>query len=81
VNCSVVPNATEGLGGVTAMETRVGVVTVSAVEPLTLPDAAVVVVVPWVTVVARPELETVAIAVADEVQVAELVRFWVLPSV
>jgi hypothetical protein len=36
---------------------------------------------PLATPVAKPEALTVATAVFDDVQVAELVRFWVLPSV
>ena len=81
MNCWVRPLATDELAGVTAMETRVGVVTVSVAVPLTDPEAAVIVAAPWVLLVANPVLETVATLVADEVQVAELVRFWVLPSV
>ena len=55
--------------------------TVSVVEPLIEPDCAAMVDVPGATPVARPELLTVATAVDDELQAAELVRFCVLASV
>ena len=55
--------------------------TVSALEPLMEPDRAVIVDVPAVNVVAKPELLTVATVVEEELQVAELVRFCVLASV
>ena len=51
------------------------------VDPLTVPDAAVIVVLPCTLLVARPVLETVATPVAEDVHVAELVKFCVLPSV
>ncbi len=40
VNCCVVPLGIEGLVGVTAIDTSVAAVTVSVVEPVTLPDVA-----------------------------------------
>ncbi len=46
VNCSVVPAAMTGLGGVTAIDTSVAEVTVSLVKPEMLPKAAVMVVLP-----------------------------------
>lgn len=54
VNCLVVPIAMLGLAGVTAIDTRVALVTVSEVEPLTDPDAAVMVAVPVPVLVPRP---------------------------
>jgi hypothetical protein len=81
VNCWVRPLATDGFVGATAMETRFGVVTVKTVEPVMLPEVAAIVAVPWILAVVSPELETVATAVAEEVQLAEVVRFCVLPSV
>ena len=50
----VVPIAILELAGVTAIETRLALVTVSEVEPLTEPDAAVMVAVPGPVLVARP---------------------------
>jgi hypothetical protein len=59
-------------------------VTVSAVAPETLPDAARIVVDPAATDVARPlepaALLIVATAVLEELQVAVVVRFCVVPS-
>jgi hypothetical protein len=40
VNCSVLPFAIEGFAGVTATDTNVAAVTVSDVEPLTVPETA-----------------------------------------
>ena len=60
--------------GVTAIETRVGAVTVSKAEPLTLPELAPIVDVPGALLVASPALDTVAIPVADDAQVAVFVR-------
>ncbi len=59
----------------TEIEVSKGAVTVKLTEPLIVPDLAVIVVLPCATPVARPALLTVAIDVADEVQVALLVRF------
>ena len=67
------------MAGVTEMEVNTAAVTVSVAEPLTVPDAAVMVAVPWATLVASPLLLTVAADVAEEVQVAVLVRVWVVP--
>ncbi len=83
-NCVVVPLAMLGLEGVTVMDTRVAGFTVSEVDPVTLPDAAVIVVVPAATEVARPlepaALLTAATPVLDELQVAEAVRSCVVLS-
>ena len=67
------------------IETSVAGVTVSAVEPLTGPEAALMVVVPGATLVARPfepeALLTVAADVSEDAHVADAVRSWVEPSV
>jgi hypothetical protein len=65
--------------GVTAIEVNTAAVTVNAADPLIVPEVAVIVAVPGVTLVASPTLLTVAIAVADELQLTPLVRFWVVP--
>jgi hypothetical protein len=65
--------------GVTEIEVNTAAVTVNVAEPLIVPDLAVIVALPCATLVARPPLLTVAIDVAEEVQVALLVRFWVVP--
>jgi hypothetical protein len=80
VNCWVKPAATEGDGGVTAIELNVGAVTVNVVDPLIVPDVAVMVATPCATPVASPVvLFTVAREVFDELQVALVVRFCVVP--
>ncbi len=79
MNCCVLPAATDAVAGVTAIEVSTAAVTVNAAEPLIVPDVALIVAVPWATLVANPPLLTVAMAVAEEVQVTELVRFWVVP--
>ena len=72
--------ATDGLAGVTAMETSVGAVTVSSVLPLMLPTAALIVVEPVARVAAAPVELMVATVVADELQVAVDVMLAVLLS-
>ncbi len=73
-----------GLAGVTAIETSDAAVTVSVVEPEMPPDTAVIVVEPVATEVARPlepaALLIVATPVLEELQVADAVRFCVVPS-
>ena len=67
------------MAGETEIEVKTAAVTVRVAEPLTVPDAAVMVAVPVATVVANPLLFTVAAALDDEVHVAMLVRFCVVP--
>ena len=81
VNCSGDPLATDGLAGVTAMESSAGAVTVRTVLPFVLPTAAWIVVEPVATVAAVPAELIVATLVADELQVAVVVRLAVLLSV
>ena len=80
----VEPSAMLGLDGVTAIDTRVAGVTVSVVEPETLPDAAVIVVEPAVTEVASPlepaALLIVATPVDDVLHVTEVDRSCVVLS-
>ena len=72
----------EGFAGVTAMETRAAVVTLKTAGGLVIaPEAAVTLVEPIASALATPELLIVATAVFEELQVAELVRLAVLPSV
>lgn len=80
VNGCELPSATDGVGGVTAMETSATALTVRLVDPEIDPTVAVIVVAPVVTGIARPAL-TVAIALCDDVQVALAVRFCIVPSV
>ena len=85
VNCCVVPSAIDGFVGVMPIETSVAGVTVSAVEPLTGPETALMVVVPAATLVARPfepeALLSVAADVSEDAHVADAVKSWVELSV
>ncbi len=80
MNCCVCPFAIEGDAGVTAIETRAAAVTVMVVDPVMLPELALMVVVPTATALARPLAEMVATVVAEELQVTVAVKFCVLPS-
>jgi hypothetical protein len=85
VNCWGRPADSEidGFAGLMVMEVMVLLLTVSEAVPFTLPDVAVMVVVPRATAVARPELSMVAMLGAEDVQVTwELTLLTVLlPSV
>jgi hypothetical protein len=63
------------VAGVTEIEVKTAAVTVRVAEPLIVPDFAVMVVLPFATLVAKPPLLMVAMDFAEEVQVAVLVRF------
>jgi len=76
----VTPAGILGLAGVTDMEDRVAEVTVRVVLPKTFPEAALMVVVPAVTAVARPLPLTVAITGFEELQVTCVVTSRVVPS-
>ncbi len=79
VNCCTDPAATEELEGVTAMDTRVAVVAVNRVDPLIVPEVALIVVLPAATTVANPVALMVATLVTEEVHETELVRLAVVP--
>jgi hypothetical protein len=81
VNCCVVPIAIVAVGGLIAIDTSTAAVTVSTVDPLTVPDVALTVAVPVPTLCPCPALLMVAVAGVSEDHVAVLVRFCVLPSV
>ena len=85
MNCWVVPSAIEGAAGVIAIETSAAAVTVKVVDPLIEPDVALIVAVPWLTVLARPAADPtlliVATAGAPELHWTAAVMFCVLPSV
>lgn len=80
VYCCAVPFGSDAPAGVTAIETNVADVTVSFVEALTLPAAALIVVLPAAMVVANPAALTVATAMVDDDHVTELVTSCMLPS-
>ncbi len=77
-NCWLVPLAIDALPGLTDNDTNTGAVTAKLAEPVIVPEVAVIVVLPGITLVASPLL-TVAIVAAEDVQVAVLVRFCVVP--
>ena len=79
VNCWFVPFAIEAVAGVTDNDVSTGAVTVNVAEPLIDPELAVIVVAPRVAPVASPLPLTVAVVVDEEVHVAVLVRFCVVP--
>ena len=81
MNCWVFPNAIVGTAGVTLIESNVAGVTVKIVELLIDPEAAVIVLCPVATLAACAVLLIVATAGAELLQVTELVRLRVLPSV
>jgi hypothetical protein len=73
--------AIDALPGLTDIDTRTGVVTDTLAEPVIVPEVAVIVVVPGVTLVAYPAAPIVATAGTDAAQVADCVKSCVLPSV
>lgn len=84
VNCSVAPVAMEGFDGVTAMDTKVALVTVNDAVLVRPPNAAVMVTVPRATPVAWPAVACSSLMVANEgfedVQFAKPVRSCIFPS-
>src|SRR5258708_6122703 len=72
VNCCVLPLLIDGFAGVTAIDTSVGGVTVSTVEPVIAPLVAEIVDVPAPTPVARPVALIVATVVVPEAHTALL---------
>jgi hypothetical protein len=79
-NCSVLPAVIVGALGVTAIDCRVGAVTVNAACPVIDPLVAVIVDAPAVTAVASPPAEIAATPVLLEDHVADPVRSCVLAS-
>ena len=84
VNCCVVPSGMVGATGEIVIETRVAALTVNIVDPLIVPEAAVMLEVPAATLVASPWLPAVLLIVATfavaKDHVTEVVMFCVLPS-
>lgn len=78
--CWDVPFARDAPAGVTVMATSVAEVTVSFVEAFTLPDAALMFVLPCAIDVASPVPLMVATAMLEDVQVTEVDTFCMLPS-
>ena len=80
ISCSPVPFAIEELGRVIVIEVSTADVTVKVVVTEMPPWVAVIVVLPAPVAVTKPLLLTVATPVEDELQLAEAVRFCLLPS-
>ena len=84
VNCCEIPSGMFGFAGVTAIELITAAVTVKVVDPETVPEVAVIVLLPAASVFASPcvgmVVLIVATAVFDELHVALPVRFCVVPS-
>lgn len=78
MNCCLVPGATAGFAGVTAIETST-TFTVRFADPVTLPIFALTVHVPVVFAVTIPPAVTVATVVLEELHVALPVRSFVMP--
>src|SRR5438309_2553872 len=64
-----------------AIDTNAAAVTVRTLEPVTVPEVALIVVVPIPVLVARPALSTVAVEVMADDHATVALRSWVLPSV
>ena len=75
MNCWFVPNAIDEFAGVIAIEIKVALVTVSVVDPLTVPELAAMTAAPVPVPVADPALEMVATPGCEELQFTTLVRF------
>ncbi len=80
VNCWFAPCVMEAVGGVTAIETNAGGVTVNRVLPVSDPEDAPIVTLPIATVLTWPPADTPAVARDDELHCALPVRFWDEPS-
>lgn len=78
INCCVVPLAMLAAAGDTCTDMTVAGVTVTTLDPLTLPNAAVIVTEPDPIPSARPVPLIVASVVSDELQVTDEVTFAVL---
>ena len=79
MSCLLLPLITAGLGGNTAIETKLVPDTVMVSEALTEPDVAVTVAVPFAVAVTKPVLLTVTVA-GEAVHKTLLVKSWVVPS-
>lgn len=78
VNCSLSPEGMEPVVGLTETDVKTGAVTVNEALPLILLRVAVIVAPPWSMPRANP-LPMVATEVAEELHLATVVRFCVVP--
>lgn len=80
VNLMIVPFSILGFAGLIAIETSFAVDTVSVVDPLTVPDTALMVVLPVATLLATPCALMPATAPEDELQRTDVLMSCVLES-
>jgi len=80
VNLIDVPFSILGFTGLIAIETNFVVETVRVVDPLTVPDTALIVVLPAATLLTMPCALMPATAAEDEVQSTDALMSWVLES-
>lgn len=80
VNVTGLPPTILLLAGVTLIETRLARVTVTVVDPLTVPEVAVMVALPVLTAVMRPPELIFAMVASELVQKTFEVRVLVVPS-
>jgi len=81
VNCCVAPSGIAAAVGDTANDTMAGGPTVSVVEAVTVPNAAVIVAVPVPALVARPVALITATVADEELHCTVAVTSCLLPSV
>lgn len=74
VNCNSCPAAIEGFAGATVNDTSAAGLTVTAVEPVMLPDVAMTFAEPTLSACANPELLTETVVAALELHVTDDVR-------
>ena len=79
-NCCDEPCSIDVSAGVTAIDDSAGAIAGRVVDPLIVQEAAMIVVVPRATLVANLLLLMVATVVTVELDVTELVMFWVVSS-
>lgn len=77
----LLPRGRDNAAGATFTETATAGATVSVASPVTDPEVALMVTVPAALATAEPVTLTLAVAGPDEIQVADCVRFCVVPSV
>jgi hypothetical protein len=83
VSCTVEPLAIEGFEGVTVIAVSTALVTVTMAVPDSSPSVAVIVAVPAALPITKPWLPGALLTVAngaEEAQVTDVVRFWVVWS-
>lgn len=80
VNCWIVPSSKTGFAGAMLIDSKIALVTVRVLSPVTPDNVALIVAEPMVLLLAKPELEILATLVLDEAQTTELVMSLLDPS-